>query len=94
MNDTEQGINLDGMNIDELWEFWTKANSVRPISLARELFPAKPRNYVRVTKDLGDYAANKATAMKCRLDGSIQTALMYESIADRIYKQLPEWAKW
>jgi len=86
--------NLDGCFPEELWEFWQAVNSVRPIRKARELFPNRPKGYVRVTKDLGNYAANKATAMKCRLDGQIQSAIMYEDICEQIYNKLPRYAKW
>lgn len=87
-------MNFDGMNRDELWAFWKRTNSVRPIATARELFPDRPKNFVRVTKDLGNYACNKAVAMDLRIDGQIQSALMYEGICDRIYAGLPEYARW
>lgn len=87
-------LNLDGMNVDELWKFAMQTNSVRPISFARSLFTNCPKGYVRATKNLGHYAANKATAMMQRERGNIETALMYESIADRIYDELPEYAQW
>lgn len=91
----EAPINLDGFtNPKELWEFWKSASGVRPIATARKLFPTRPRGYVRATKDLGNYAVNKATAMRCRLDGGINTALIFEDICDTIYDRLPEYAKW
>ncbi len=86
--------NLDCMNQDDLWEFWKKTNSVRPIRFARTLFPEKPQGYVSTTKCLGAYAANKSVAMKLRLDGNIQGAIVYENICDRIYRELPEYARW
>jgi hypothetical protein len=91
---TIDDMNLDAMSGDDLMAIWSKSNSVKPVSFARELFPTKPKGYVRATKDLGNYASNKATAMQCRLAGNIQTAIMYEDIADRIYDNLPEYAKW
>jgi hypothetical protein len=93
-NATIEDINLDGMNEDELWAIWGRTNSVRPIAFARQLFPLAPKGYVRATKDLGHYASNKATAMMCRRQGAIQSASMYEGIADRIYAKLPEYARW
>jgi len=87
-------LNFDSMSIDELWEFWKQSNSVRPIALARKLFPDAPKGYVRTAKDLGNYASNKATAMQLRLAGQINSALTYEKICDRIYDELPEYAKW
>jgi hypothetical protein len=87
-------LNFDGMTYDELMEFWKKANSVRPIAFARELFPDRPRGYVATTRDLGNYASNKATAVGLRLQGRIQNALQYEGICDRIYLGLPSYATW
>lgn len=90
-----EGINLDGFSdSSDLWEFQSDARGVRPITMARTLFPSQPQGYVQATKDLCNYAANKATAMDCRKRGDIQTALHYESIAERIYGGLPEFARW
>ncbi len=86
--------NLDGVDPAELWEFWQATNSVRPIRMARRLFPDRPKGYVSVTRDLGCYASNRATAMKCRVEGKISIAQDYETICDRIYSRLPEYAKW
>lgn len=86
--------NLDAQSIDDLWEFWKETNSVRPIRFARRLFPDRPKGYVAVTRDIGCYASNRATAMKCRLEGKIQIAIQYEDICERIYQRLPQWAKW
>ena len=91
---TIDDVNLDGMFPDDLWAFWQRTNSVRPIAFARQLFPTSPKGYVRAAKDLGNYAANKATAMKLRADGNIPRALDYENICERIYSQLPEYARW
>lgn len=91
MNET--GINLDGMDKDELMEFWGRTNR-QPVTVARELFPDKPRGYVSAARDLGHYAANKSAAMLCRENGSIQGAMMYESICETIYNRLPEFARW
>ena len=88
--------NLDGMSAGDLWDFWKKmgASSVRPLSQARKMFPGRKKGIVRATIDLRNYAANKATAMQCRKRGDIKAALMYEGIADKIYKELPTWARW
>lgn len=75
-------------------EFWRETNSVRPRGKAQELFPEEPKGYVKVTKNLGNYASNKATAIFLRTEGNIAGAMAYEDIADRIYNNLPEWAKW
>lgn len=89
--------NLDcmTMNPDELFTWGCRhSGTVRPVAAARELFPDRPAGYITVTKQLGHYAVNKATAMRARLDGNVQTALIYESICERIYSRLPEWGRW
>jgi hypothetical protein len=83
--------NLDAVPADELMRFWNNYQSGRN---ATSMFPAKPKGYKSATGDLANYASNKATAMQCRIRGEIDTALMYESICDRIYAKLPEYAKW
>lgn len=90
-----EGINLDGFaNPDDVMLFWSFTNRQRPITFARVLFPSQPKGYVRTTRDLGCYASNKATAMRERLAGRINSALMYEGICERIYDSLPEYARW
>jgi hypothetical protein len=87
--------NLDAMSRDDLMSFWLKYH--RPGRKAVvELFPdRKPRDgSYQAVVDLACYASNKATAMSCRLRGDINSAMMYEGIADRIYDGLPEIARW
>lgn len=91
---TANELNLDCCEPADLWALWKRTNSVRPISFAKQLFPLRPKGYVRATKDLGNYASNKAVAMDLRLKGQIQGALSYEAICERIYNQLPEYARW
>lgn len=71
---------------------WTSSRASKARAL--ELFPDRPRGYMVATSLLSHYASNKATAMERRLRGDIQVALMYEGICERIYAQLPEYAKW
>lgn len=96
---TEPGApNLDdGYTQEELMTFWaiTASSYGRPIIVARQLFPGRPRGYVRATLDLARYASNKATAMGCRRRGEISAALVCENICDRIYSRyLPAFARW
>jgi len=91
-NYDDYGINLDGMYPDDLMAFWYRAS--RGWATARELFPDRPTGYVSATRDLANYASNKATAMRLREAGNIQAAFRYETIADRIYDSLPEFARW
>lgn len=79
------------MTADELMAFWAKHQRGRRY---RDLFPAGGEGTKRATADLANYASNKAVAMKCRIRGDIATALEYEQIADRIYAQLPAFARW
>ena len=91
---TEPGPpNLDAMTERELRSFW-HATYVGGWAVARFLFPDRPKNYVSATRALGNYASNKGTAMACRLRGAIQEATVYEGIADRIYDDLPDYARW
>lgn len=89
--------NLDAMSYDELWQFWKDcgmSSVLCPRIIARAIFPEQPKGYVSTAKTLSHYAVNKATAMKCRLEGKIPAALVYEDICDKIYSDLPEYAKW
>lgn len=87
--------NLDGASCsDDLMKFWTWAQNCHPVITGRRLFPERPKGYVTATRDLGAYAANKATAMTAREAGSIRSAQCYETICDTIYADLPQWARW
>jgi hypothetical protein len=91
---TEHGPpNLDGLDKAELWALFRRVQQ-HPRKTAREWFPDRPEGYVGVTRRLGHYAANKATAMGLRAKGEIAEAVMYERICDDIYQQLPERARW
>lgn len=87
--------NLDAMDLKELYDFaaYTRVFSRKK---ARVLFgDPLPAGHKRAFKDLKNYTWNIITAKSVRQRGeSVQTALMYEGIADRIYQGLPSWAKW
>lgn len=51
-------------------------------------------NAASVLASLSDYAKTKAKAIRARLVGAIATALLREAECERIYQQLPAWAKW
>ena len=86
-------FNPDGLDADALWDFWKQTQQTCR-QTARRLFPDRPRGYVRTTAALGNYAANKATALRQRARGDIPTAQTYEAICERIYDQLPDYARW
>lgn len=83
--------NLDAMNASDLMMFWHKHQNGRKYKL---LFPDGGQGVIRATRDLANYAANKSAAMHVRSQGKIQDAMMYEGICERIYAQLPQFAKW
>jgi hypothetical protein len=85
--------NLDCMSYEELRSFAVAVGSA-PVKTARELFPDRQRGYVRAALKLKGYAWNKLTAIACRQRGDIEAAMVYENICDRIYDDLPEFAKW
>jgi hypothetical protein len=83
--------NLDAMDADELMDFWAEHQHGHRYL---DLFPRGGPGTRSATSGLAHYAANKAAAIGCRTRGEIETALMYEGIADRIYAKLPAFARW
>ncbi len=81
--------NLDAMNKDELLEFVARGEK----DAARKLFPGR-KNGLQVLKSMHRYAKTKIMAIDMRSTSSVQDALVYESICDSIYSELPEWAQW
>lgn len=71
---------LDQMSVDDLMSFWASHRGGR----GRQALGLRGPGSVTMTADLANYAANKATAMRCRLSGDVAVATMYESIADGI----------
>lgn len=65
-----------------------------PLTAGQAIFPEMPRGYDRATCKLGAYASNKAVAMECRLRGDILAAQTYETICERLYSELPDFARW
>jgi hypothetical protein len=86
-------MNLDGIDKDELCDLHNRLQR-QPIIEARKLFPARPRGYVAAARTMKHYAANKATAMGLRAEGKIAVALTYEAICERLYAELPDFARW
>ncbi len=85
--------NLDGMTQEEVSQWWTDHERMTP-ALAATIFPSKPKGYVRTARAVVKYAANKAVAMRLRIEGNIQRALEYEAICDCLYAALPPYARW
>lgn len=86
-------INLDDTfhDSDQLMAFWAKHQSGRQY---RDIFPDGGKGTKRAVADLANYASNLATARQCRARGDINTAKSYEAICEKIYRALPQFAKW
>ena len=79
---------------------------VRPMAQAAALWPNEvveaipgygpdaPMGRLFVAKTIRAYCHNKATAMDCRSRGQIAVAQKYEAICERLYGELPQWARW
>lgn len=89
----KDGVNLDAMSADELEDFIHKGGSslFKPILAQRALFPKKQRGSLHSTRMLRAYAYNKLTAIGLRLAGKDDS--QYTKICDRIYAELPAFAK-
>jgi len=77
-------INLDDPN--ELAEFIARHKTIKGRALANRL-GITGKGATAKANALSNYAWNKRTANQCRLGGDIMTALRYEKICDRIYKE-------
>lgn len=86
------GLNLDAQSENDLWLIYGMLHAF-PYRVADAWFPRQPKRRV-AARNLCSYAANKATAMGLRKEGSIVRAKVYEDICERIYQQLPEYAQW
>ncbi len=85
--------NFDAMSANELMSFWARYS--RPTRKdAAALIGDKRPGYTTICGTLAAYACNKAVAMKCRLDGDIQGAQIYELHCDQTYDRLPEDLRW
>lgn len=89
MNATE--LNLDCPN--QVDEFISTFGYLRGRALAKKL-GLKGKNSVKTANNLYHYVLNKLVAMTLRKNGDINGALMYESICDSIYRDLPQDIRW
>lgn len=84
-------LNLDcEIDTEYLGSFWAHYQRGRN---TKELFPNGGKGTRNATADLANYAINKSEAMACRMRGDITAATVYEDICDRIYGELPDWAR-
>lgn len=86
--------NLDAMDADALRKFAGPHSAMRSVKRAREVFPERPRGYVRAWQLIHCYCWKKSTALDARRNGWVQSALGHEDIAESIYKALPDFARW
>lgn len=77
--------NLDCMWPDDLVSYADDLDRQRP-----PIDHADHVHYLAVAR----YARLKSSAMREREAGNVQAALTQEAWCDRIYSQLPQWAKW
>jgi hypothetical protein len=82
---------IDEMNYDTCWDLWNAIQS-NPIRTARKMFPNKPPMYVMITKKIGQYMANKGTALGITGDLAKERREMYINIAASIWADIPTWA--
>jgi hypothetical protein len=92
---------IDEMNYDTCWELWNAIQS-NPIITARKMFPKRQPHYVKVTKRIGQYTANKGTALGITQGGDLGNTSraseerknrrdMYIKIAADIWTSIPAW---
>ena len=86
--------NIDAMSDADLATFIETPES----TLADELFPKVngryPDNHIGLTGMLQEFASHTFAARRLRLAGHIPAALRLEAAAERVYRQLPEGARW
>lgn len=85
--------NFDAMPETELWAFWQRYNRASRKD-AQALIGDRRKGFTTLAATLANYACNKAVAMKCRRDGDITAALLYETACDLAYNRLPEDLRW
>jgi hypothetical protein len=88
--------NLDCMDSSDVHAFAiAHQRLMRSRSAALAMFPDAPaKGRVKAFANIVHYAWNRYTAMECRRRGDIIAAQQYESICERIYFSLPEYAQW
>ncbi len=93
INSMEPGApNLDGMDQEDLFHFAMGAEDRKRVA-ARKLFGTHPHGPIALMS-LVTYAWNKITAMQKRLDGDIASAILFEDACEKMYRKLPEFARW
>lgn len=94
----EPGVpNFDALmtlyDVDNL-ECWLRAVGSDTKGAANLMFPKQKGGRRAATITLMAYGTYKIHAIKARLDGDIQVAMLHEARLDELYFRLPEWARW
>jgi len=92
-NVTQLRDNLDSLDEETLYQLGLNTGNVSIRQQAREVFPDRPKGYVRAFCLLRQYAAIKSSAIAQRKSGQINVALADESECDKTYERLPEFAR-
>jgi hypothetical protein len=87
-------VNLDGMDQDDLHAFVAATRSINRQRAGRRMFPGGPPGVLQAVRHLNSYAWNKAKAMSYRKRGKIHMAIRHECVCEKIYTELPEYARW
>jgi hypothetical protein len=80
-------MNLDKLTDHELVVIYQRFHR-HPRLMARSLWPGRP-GAVKAAKNMGAYAINRATALR-----HPDEADTYLAICEKIYNDLPEYARW
>jgi hypothetical protein len=88
-----EGPNLDCMAPEEVAVFADRYRGASEENAA-ELFPSRPDGFVQAARTLATYAAHKSMAMHHRVHGRVTLAEEMESLAERVFARLPEFARW
>ncbi len=87
-------VNLDDVPEDDLDAFVGDYSYKGLRNKTKELFPDMPEGSTQAARLLRMYARKKALAMRSRKGGLIQRAILYEEACQKIYDNLPEFARW
>lgn len=83
---------IDNLNTEELHRLINLIGyGVRPVTTAKMFFPGKPKGFLRVTRELRNYAYNKIVTLNSDLTWSTRST--YLGICIDIWTDLPEYAR-
>jgi hypothetical protein len=95
ISERETGVpNLDCQWSDDLRSFAFNVHIDVAHAIGR-MFPDRPESESKpVAFNLATYASRKADSMDSRSSGNAERAIRLENQCDRLYANLPEWARW